>query len=51
MGRYAMLFPEWFEAWLVIAQQRLAVLLVLCVLVYLRRRFVHRRTHFRPGRE
>ena len=30
-----MLFPEWFEAWLVIAQQRLAVLLVLCVLVYL----------------
>ncbi|MCC2653608.1 MAG: hypothetical protein K0R61_5080 [Microvirga sp.] len=46
-----MLFPEWFEAWLVIAQQCLAVLLVLCLLVYLWRRFADRRTHFRPGPE
>jgi hypothetical protein len=33
-----MLFPEWFEAWLVVAQQALPVLLLLCVVIYLWRR-------------
>jgi hypothetical protein len=33
-----MLFPDWFEAWLVIAQQSLPVLLLLGVVGYLWRR-------------
>ena len=33
-----MLFPEWLEAWLVVAQQGVPVLLLLCVVVYLWRR-------------
>jgi hypothetical protein len=33
-----MLFPDWFDAWLVIAQRSLLVLLVLAVLAYLWRR-------------